>query len=132
MNPKKDFKDYFEKVLGAQVEIQGQPTNPKEQERTNFINFIENYRKVIQRSIALQKQYEVNFYTWDVLFVEALENLINFTFDKHLSKLITWYVYRHPFITDEEEKIIMDPDDSPHLIENAGDLYELILLLEKY
>ena len=48
MNPKKDFKDYFEKVLGTQVEIQGQSTSPKEQERTNFINFIESYRKVIQ------------------------------------------------------------------------------------
>ena len=132
MNPMKDFKDYFEKVLGATIEIQGQSTNPKEQERTNFINFIESYRKVIQRSIELQKQYEVNFYSWDVLFVEALENLINFTFDKPLSKLITWYVYRHPFITDENEKIIIDPDGNSHPVENAEDLYELILLLESY
>jgi len=132
MNPKKDFKDYFEKVLGAKVEIQGQSLSLKERERTNFINFIEGYRKVIQRSITLQKQYEVNFYSWDVGFIEALESLINFTFDKHLSKLITWYVYRHPFITDEDEKIIVDPDGNTHLVENAEDLYELILLLEKY
>lgn len=130
MNPKRDFKEYFEKVLGTKIEIQGKSVNSKDQERYCFISFIDNYRKAIQRTILLQKEHDINFYSWDSLFAESIESLINFTFDKELSKLILWFIYKHPFVEKEEEKIITDPNGNPHFIETSEDLYELILLLE--
>jgi hypothetical protein len=130
MNPKRDFKEYFEKVLGTKIEIQGKSVNSKDQERYCFISFIDNYRKAIQRTILLQNEHDINFYSWDSLFAESIESLINFTFDKELSKLILWFIYKHPFVEKEEEKIITDPNGNPHLIETSEDLYELILLLE--
>ena len=130
MNPKRDFKEYFEKVLGTKIEIQGKSVNSKDQERYCFVSFIDNYRKAIQRTILLQKEHDINFYSWDSLFAESIESLINFTIDKELSKLILWFIYKHPFVEKEEEKIITDPNGNPHLIETSEDLYELILLLE--
>lgn len=131
MNPKKDLKEFFTNLLNTPVEIQGEILTPESQERKNFITFVDSYKKAIDRSKEADDKYSLNLWEWDNLFAQSLEGLIFFTFDDYIAELVLWYVYEHDLVESEEDWIVTDPEGNPHMIKNAEDLYDLILLLEK-
>jgi hypothetical protein len=131
MNPKKDLKEFFTRLLNTPVEIQGEILTPESQERKHFITFVDSYKKAINRSKEADDKYSLNLWDWDNLFAQSLEGLIFFTFEDYIAELILWYVYEHDLVESEEDWIVTDPEGNPYMIKNAEDLYDLILLLEK-
>ena len=49
MDPKKDFKKFFQKLFDTPVDIQGEVLTPEERTRKNFITFVDNYKKAVLR-----------------------------------------------------------------------------------
>jgi hypothetical protein len=132
MNPKKDLKHFFEKILKVKVDIEGETPTTEELDKKNFIIFVDSYRQAIKRSKKVDDKYNLNLWDWDNLFAQSLEGLIFFTFDEVVAEVILWFIYEHDLAEDENDWIVSDPEGDPHKIETAEDLYNFILHLEKF
>jgi hypothetical protein len=131
MSTKKDLKDFFNKVLGVPIEIQGEDPTPEVLDKKNFITFVDSYKKAVKRSMEVDDKYNLNLWEWDNLYAQSLEGLIYFTFDEYIAEVILWFIYEHDLVEDESDWVITDPEENQHLIKTSEDLYELVLKLEK-
>ena len=131
MSTKKDLKDFFNKVLGVSIEIQGEDPTPEVLDKKNFITFVDSYKKAVKRSMEVDDKYNLNLWEWDNLYAQSLEGLIYFTFDEYIAEVILWFIYEHDLVEDESDWVITDPEENQHLIKTSEDLYELVLKLEK-
>lgn len=130
MDPKKDFKKFFQKVFDTPVDIQGEILTSEELTRKNFINFVDNYKKAILRSREAQEKFGLDFWSWEDLFAKSLEGLIYYTFEDEVAEVILWYIYEHSLAEDQEDKIVNFGEEA-FTIETAEDLYDLICLVEE-
>ena len=130
MEPKKDFKKFFQKMFDTPIEIQGEILTPEERVKKNFIIFVENYKKAITRSNEVQEKYSLDLWGWEDTFAKSLEGLIYYTFDEEVAEVVLWYIYEHSLSESEEDKIV-NYGEEQFTIETAEDLYNLICLVEE-
>ena len=129
MEPKKDFKKFFQKMFDTPIEIRGEILTPEELTKKNFIIFVENYKKAVSRSKEIDEMFGLNLWEWEDMFAKSLEGLIYYTFDEEVAEVILWYIYEHSLAEDEDDKIVNFGDEA-FVIETAEDLYNLICLIE--
>ena len=130
MDPKKDFKKFFQQLFDTPVDIQGKILTSEELTRKNFITFVDNYKKAILRSREAQEKFGLDFWSWEDLFAKSLEGLIYYTFEDEVAEVILWYIYEHSLAEDQEDKIVNFGEEA-FTIETAEDLYDLICLVEE-
>ena len=130
MDPKKDFKKFFQKVFDTPVDIQGEILTSEELTRKNFIIFVDNYRKAVIRSQEMQEKFGLDLWSWEDLFAKSLEGIIYYTFEEEVADVILWYIYEHYLAEDPEDKII-NFEEEQFMIETSEDLYDLICLVEE-
>ena len=130
MEPKKDFKKFFQKMFDVPVEIQGASLTPEEKARKNFITFVDNYKQAVPRSGEVDEKYNLNLWDWDNLYAQSLEGLISYSFEEEVAEVILWYVYEHGLAEEEGDyKVVVNEDE--FIIKTSDDLYDLILILEE-
>jgi hypothetical protein len=130
MEPKKDFKKFFQKMFDTPVDIQGEILTSEELTKKNFIIFVDNYKKAILRSREAQEKFGLDFWSWEDMFAKSLEGLISYSFTPESVEVILWYVYEHTLAEEEGDYIVTYGEDE-YIIKTADDLYDLVLLLEK-
>ena len=130
MDPKKDFKKFFQKMFDTPVEIQGVVLTAEELARKNFTIFVDNYKKAVTRSQEVQEKFGLDLWSWEDMFAKSLEGLINYAFSPESVEVILWYVYEHSLAEDESDYIVTYGEDD-FIVKTTEDLYELILLLEE-
>jgi len=130
MDPKKDFKKFFQIMFDTPVEIQGVVLTPQELARKNFTIFVNNYKTAVFRSQEIQEKFGLDLWNWEDMFAKSLEGLINYAFSPESVEVILWYVYEHSLAEDESDYIVTYGEDD-YIIKTTEDLYELILLLEE-
>jgi len=130
MDPKKDFKKFFQKMFDIPVEIQGVVLTPQELDRKNFIAFVNNYKTAVFRSQEIQEKFGLDLWNWEDMFAKSLEGLINYSFTPESVEVILWYIYEHTLAEEEGDYVVTYGEDE-YIIKTADDLYDLVLLLEK-
>jgi len=130
MEPKKDFKKFFQKMFDTPVEIQGVTLTPQELARKNFTIFVNNYKTAVFRSQEIQEKFGLDLWSWEDMFAKSLEGLINYTFSPESVEVILWYVYEHTLAEEEGDYVVTYGEDE-YIIKTADDLYDLVLLLEE-
>ena len=130
MDPKKDFKKFFQKLFDTPVDIQGEILTSEEVTRKNFIIFVDNYRKAVIRSQEMQEKFGLDLWSWEDLFAKSLEGIIYYTFEEEVADVILWYIYEHYLAEDPEDKVIIFGEEQ-FMIETSEDLYDLICLVEE-
>ena len=130
MEPKKDFKKFFQKMFDTPVEIQGVTLTPQELARKNFTMFVNNYKTAVFRSQEIQEKFGLDLWSWEDMFAKSLEGLINYSFTPEAVEVILWYVYEHSLAEDEGDYVVTYGEDE-YIIKNSDDLYKLVLLLEE-
>jgi hypothetical protein len=130
MDPKKDFKKFFQKMFDTPVEMQGVVLTPEELSKKNFIIFVDNYKTATFRSQEITDKFGLDLWSWEDIFAKSLEGLINYSFTPETVEVILWYVYEHSLAEDEGDYVVTYGEDE-YIIKNSDDLYKLVLLLEK-
>jgi hypothetical protein len=130
MDPKKDFKKFFQKMFDIPVEIQGVVLTPQELDRKNFIAFVNNYKTAVSRSQEIQEKFGLDLWNWEDMFAKSLEGLINYSFAPESVEVILWYIYEHT-LAEEEGDYVVTYGEGEYIIKTADDLYDLVLLLEE-
>ena len=130
MDPKKDFKKFFQKVFDTPIDIQGEILTSEELTRKNFITFVDNYRKAVIRSQEIQEKFGLDLWSWEDLFAKSLEGIIYYTFEEEVAEVILWYIYEHYQAESPEDKIVNFGEEQ-FMIETSEDLYDLICLIEE-
>ena len=87
MDPKKDFKKFFQKMFDTPVEMQGVVLTPQELDRKNFITFVNNYKTAVFRSQEIQEKFGLDLWNWEDMFAKSLEGLINYSFAPESAKV---------------------------------------------
>jgi len=130
MDPKKDFKKFFQKMFDTPVEMQGVVLTPQELDRKNFITFVNNYKTAVFRSQEIQEKFGLDLWNWEDMFAKSLEGLINYSFTPESVEVILWYIYEHSLAEEEGDYVVTYGEDE-YIIKTADDLYDLVLLLEE-
>jgi hypothetical protein len=130
MDPKKDFKKFFQKMFDTLVEMQGVVLTPEELSKKNFIIFVDNYKTATFRSQEITDKFGLDLWSWEDIFAKSLEGLINYSFTPETVEVILWYVYEHSLAEDEGDYVVTYGEDE-YIIKNSDDLYKLVLLLEE-
>ena len=130
MEPKKDFKKFFQKMFDTPVEIQGVTLTPQELDRKNFITFVNNYKTAVFRSQEIQEKFGLDLWSWEDMFAKSLQGLISYSFTPESVEVILWYVYEHTLAEEEGDYVVTYGEDE-YIIKTADDLYDLVLLLEE-
>jgi hypothetical protein len=130
MDPKKDFKKFFQKMFDTPVEIQGEILTLEETTKKNFTTFVDNYKTAVVRSQEINDKFGLDLWSWEDMFAKSLEGLINYSFTPESVEVILWYVYEHSLAEDEGDYIVTYDEDE-YIIKTSDDLYKLVLLLEK-
>jgi hypothetical protein len=130
MDPRKDFKKFFQTMFDTPIDIQGIVLTPEELAKKNFITFVDSYKTATFRSQELNDKFGLDLWSWEDIFAKSLEGLINYSFTPEAVEVILWYVYEHTLAEDEGDYVVTYEDDE-YIIKNAEDLYKLVLLLEK-
>ena len=130
MDPKKDFKKFFQKMFDTPVEMQGVVLTPEELSKKNFIIFVDNYKTATFRSQEITDKFGLDLWSWEDIFAKSLEGLINYSFTPETVEVILWYVYEHSLAEDEGDYVVTYAEDE-YIIKNSDDLYKLVLLLEE-
>jgi hypothetical protein len=130
MDPKKDFKKFFQKMFDTPVEMQGVVLTPQELDRKNFITFVNNYKTAVFRSQEIQEKFGLDLWNWEDMFAKSLEGLINYSFAPESVEVILWYIYEHTLAEEEGDYVVTYGEDE-YIIKTADDLYDLVLLLEE-
>lgn len=130
MDPKKDFKKFFQKIFDTPIDIQGEILTSEELTRKNFITFVDNYRKAVIRSQEMQEKFGLDLWSWEDLFAKSLEGIIYYTFEDEVAEVILWYIYEHYQAEGSEDKIV-NYGEEQFMIETSEDLYDLICLIEE-
>lgn len=130
MEPKKDFKKFFQKMFDTPIEIQGVVLTPEELNRKNFITFVDNYKTSVTRSQEITEKFGLDLWNWEDMFAKSLEGLINYSFAPESVEVILWYVYEHSLAEEEGDYVVTYGEDE-YIIKTADDLYDLVLLLEE-
>ncbi len=130
MEPKKDFKKFFQTMFDTPIEIHGVILTPEELDRQNFIIFVNNYKKAVFRSQEIQEKFGLDLWNWEDMFAKSLEGLIYYSFDEEVAEVILWYIYEHSLAENQEDKVV-NYGDEQFIIETAEDLYDLICLVEE-
>lgn len=130
MEPKKDFKKFFQKMFDTPVEIQGVTLTPQELARKNFTMFVNNYKTAVFRSQEITEKFGLDLWSWEDMFAKSLEGLISYSFTPESVEVILWYVYEHT-LAEEEGDYVVTYGESEYIIKTADDLYDLVLLLEE-
>jgi hypothetical protein len=130
MDPKKDFKKFFQKMFDTPVEIQGEILTLEETTKKNFTTFVDNYKTAVARSQEINDKFGLDLWSWEDMFAKSLEGLINYSFTPESVEVILWYVYEHSLAEDEGDYIVTYDEDE-YIIKTSDDLYKLVLLLEK-
>jgi len=130
MDPRKDFKKFFQTMFETPIDIQGVILTPEESAKKNFIAFVDNYKTATSRSQELNDKFGLDLWNWEDIFAKSLEGLINYAFCPESVEVILWYVYEHSLIEDEGDYVVTYGEDE-YIVKNAGDLYNIVLLLEK-
>ena len=130
MDPKKDFKKFFQKMFDTPVEMQGVVLTPQELDRKNFITFVNNYKTAVFRSQEIQEKFGLDLWNWEDMFAKSLEGLINYSFTPESVEVILWYIYEHTLAEEEGDYVVTYGEDE-YIIKTADDLYDLVLLLEE-
>lgn len=130
MEPKKDFKKFFQKMFDTPIEIQGVVLTPEELNRKNFITFVDNYKTSVTRSQEITEKFGLDLWNWEDMFAKSLEGLINYSFAPESVEVILWYIYEHSLAEEEGDYVVTYGEDE-YIIKTADDLYNLVLLLEE-
>jgi len=126
-----EITEFFNSILGVEVEVDCVILNEEEKEKRNFLIFVDNYRNAVSRSAKLHEEYGIDIWAYEDTYAKSLEGLIYLAFPEDVAEVILWYIYEHPLAESDEDRTLQDTNGGKYLIETTEELYNLILILEK-
>ena len=126
MDQKKEIKEALEKILGSNVTLRDDGSDPVDELKEDFIKLIELYESVWKRQNDLLEIQGLDFTSYDENYFRLVEGFIHFCFEGVAADAILFYIYSrkdndgtlHPF---------MDSKGEEHKFENIDDLWEFLL-----
>jgi hypothetical protein len=126
-----EITEFFNSILGVEVEVDCVILNEEEKEKRNFLIFVDNYRNAVSRSAKLHEEFGIDIWAYEDTYAKSLEGLIYLAFPEDITEVILWYIYEHPLAESDEDRTLQDTNGGKYLIETTEELYNLILILEK-
>lgn len=111
-------------LIGQGIEIKEKEISIKKQEEIYFLQLIDNLCEVSERSL-IAEELGINLFSYDMGYMNVIENLLTKTYGEIPSSIILWYVFEK---TSEhgEDCSIMDENEVEHIIKTPKQLYKFI------
>ena len=126
MDQRKEIKEALEKILGSNITLRDDGSDPVDELKEDFTKLIELYESVWKRQNDLLEIQGLDFTSYDENYFRLVEGFIHFCFEGVAADAILFYIYSrkdndgtlHPF---------MDSKGQEHTFEGVDDLWEFLL-----
>lgn len=126
MDQRKEIKEALEKILGSNITLRDDGSDPVDELKEDFTKLIELYESVWKRQNDLLEIQGLDFTSYDENYFRLVEGFIHFCFEGVAADAILFYIYSrkdndgtlHPF---------MDSKGQEHTFEGIDDLWEFLL-----
>ena len=126
MDQRKEIKEALEKILGSNITLRDDGSDPVDELKEDFTKLIELYESVWKRQNDLLDIQGLDFTSYDENYFRLVEGFIHFCFEGVAADAILFYIYSrkdndgtlHPF---------MDSKGQEHTFEGIDDLWEFLL-----
>lgn len=126
MDQRKEIKEALEKILGSNITLRDDGSDPVDELKEDFTKLIKLYESVWKRQDDLLEIQGLDFTSYDENYFRLVEGFIHFCFEGVAADAILFYIYSrkdndgtlHPF---------MDSKGEEHIFESIDDLWEFLL-----
>jgi len=126
MNQRKEIKEALEQILGSNITMRDDSSDPTDQLKDDFTKLINLFESVWKRQNDLLEVQGLDFTSYDEDYFRLTEGFIHFCFEQSAADAILFYIYSrkdedgtiHPFIDSKGEE---------HKFETIDDLWEFLL-----
>ena len=126
MSQENEIKEALEKILGSNITLRYDGSDPVDELKSDFIKVMNMYEGVWKRQNDLLENEGLDFTSYDENYFKIIEGFIHFCFEGVAADAILFYVYSrkdddgtlHPFI---------DSKGNEHMFNTIDDLWEFLL-----
>jgi len=126
MSQENEIKEALEKILGSNITLRYDGSDPVNELKADFIKVMDMYEGVWKRQNDLLENEGLDFTSYDEQYFKIIEGFIHFFFEGVAADAILFYVYSrkdedgtfHPFI---------DSKGQEHMFNSIDDLWEFLL-----
>ena len=126
MNQKKEIKEALELILGSNITMREDGTDPTDELKTDFIKLINLFESVWERQNNLLEKQGLDFTSYDEDYFRLTEGFIHFCFENVAADAILFYIYSRKD-NDGVVQPFMDSKGQEHTFETIDDLWEFLL-----
>jgi len=126
MSQENEIKEALEKILGSNITLRYDGSDPVDELKSDFIKVMNMYEGVWKRQNDLLENEGLDFTSYDENYFKVIEGFIHFCFEGVAADAILFYVYSrkdddgtlHPFV---------DSKGNEHMFNTIDDLWEFLL-----
>jgi len=126
MNQKKEIKEALELILGSNITMREDGTDPTDELKTDFIKLINLFESVWERQNNLLEKQGLDFTSYDEDYFRLTEGFIHFCFENVAADAILFYIYSRKD-NDGVVQPFMDSKGEEHMFKTIDDLWEFLL-----
>ena len=126
MDQKKEIKEALEKILGSNITLRNDESDPVDELKGDFIKLIDLFESVWKRQNDLLEKQGLDFTSYDEDYFKLTEGFIHFCFDASAADAILFYIYSRK---DEDGTLFpfIDSKGKEHTFETVDELWEFLL-----
>ena len=115
-------------ILNIKSLIRRKKKTQTDKRKELFISIINSIEQIINRQTLMYADLQLDFATYDEAFLDTIDALIILHFGKEGAEVIGYYLWER-LNPDGSINPLLDEDDNVIILENANDLWNLILKL---
>ena len=126
MDQRKEIKEALEEILGSNITLRDDGSDPVDELKEDFIKLIKLYESVWKRQNDLLEVQGLDFTSYDENYFKLVEGFIHFCFEGVAADAILFYIYSRK---DNDGTLypFMDSKGEEHTFKNIDDLWEFLL-----
>lgn len=121
------IREAVSKLLNANTVVRRKTKSKAQKKREIFVKAIDSIEQVMKRSTNVFTTTGVDFSNYDEEFLSIIDMLLFMQFDQQCFELISWYLYERTSVDGEVDSKLMSESGEEVAVNNAYDLYDLIL-----
>ncbi len=115
-------------ILNVKSMIRRKKKSQSDKRKELFISIINSIEQIINRQTLMYAELQLDFASYDEAFLDTIDALIILHFGKECAEVVGYYLWER-LNPDGTINPLLDENDNVIILENASDLWNLLLKL---
>lgn len=125
MTPEENIKGFLEQITGSELSLKKLKKSEEDFRRALFEQIILSIERVNNRSLIMEKEFEISHFKYDETFHEIIDSLLLLCYGEDATNLILFYLYERKNANGSINEVMNDANN-PVPLNNPTELYYAI------